>query len=59
MASLLVDPAVDGTLVAQDFAVFEPQGNLLLGALDRVAAVADIATDILPLAIVLDEHTMA
>jgi hypothetical protein len=35
-----------GALPADDIAVLEPQSNLLLGALDAVGAVADVAANI-------------
>ena len=44
---LLVDPFGLALLVRDDLAVFEPQGNLLLGIVDAVGAVADIAADVL------------
>lgn len=43
---LFVDPVESGGLVAEDLLGLEPQRNLLLGGLDRVGAVADIATNI-------------
>lgn len=43
---LLVDPAELGSLVGDGLAVLEPEGNLLLGVLDGVGAVADVAADI-------------
>ncbi len=43
--SLLVDPVELGSLPG-DGAVGEPVGNLLLGVLDGVGAVADVAADI-------------
>jgi len=46
---LLVDPALDRTLISQNFTFLEPQGNFLFGTLDRVATMADIATNILRL----------
>jgi hypothetical protein len=44
---LLIDPVVLGELPALDLPVLEPQSNLLLGVLNAVATVADVATDIL------------
>jgi hypothetical protein len=44
---LLVDPVVLGRLPALDLSLVEPKSNLLLGGLDGVGAVADVATDIL------------
>lgn len=43
----LVDPVVLALLPGLDLAVLEPEGDLLLGVLDGVAAVADVAADIL------------
>jgi hypothetical protein len=43
---LLVDPVVLGRLPANKLVLVEPEGNLLLGVLDRVGAVADVATDV-------------
>lgn len=44
---LLVDPLVRRALVVDRSALLaEPQGNLLLGRLNRVRAVADVAADI-------------
>lgn len=43
----LVDPVVLALLPGLDFAVLEPKSNLLLGVLDGVAAVADVAANIL------------
>jgi hypothetical protein len=45
--SLLVDPVELGLLPALDLALLEPESNLLLGVLDAVAAVADVAADVL------------
>lgn len=43
---LLVDPVERVGLVLLDLALLEPQGNLLLGVLNAVGAVADIAADV-------------
>jgi hypothetical protein len=43
---LLVDPAESVELVVLDLLGGEPEGNLLLGVLDAVGAVADVAADI-------------
>lgn len=43
---LLVDPVKGSSLVAVELLRLEPEGNLLLGVLDRVGAVADVAADI-------------
>lgn len=43
---LLVDPVELGGLVADNLTLLEPQGNLLLGVLDGVGAVADVAADV-------------
>lgn len=43
---LLVDPVELGGLVGDDIAILEPEGNLLLGVLDGVRAVADVAADV-------------
>lgn len=43
---LLVDPVELGRLVGDDIAILEPEGNLLLGVLDGVGAVADVAADV-------------
>lgn len=40
---LLVNPVVDGRLPRQNLALLEPESNLLLGVLDAVGAVADVA----------------
>lgn len=50
---LLVDPFSLAVLVRDDLALFEPESNLLLGVLDAVGAVADIATDVLFLRLAL------
>lgn len=43
----LVDPSINVTLVADRRRLLsKPEGNLLLGVLDRVGTVADVATDI-------------
>jgi hypothetical protein len=44
--SLLVDPVVLGRLPAEDLTLLEPESNLLLGVLDGVGTVADVAADI-------------
>jgi hypothetical protein len=44
---LLVYPVLEGTFVGQDFTFLEPQCDFLLGALDRVAAMAYIKADVL------------
>ena len=36
-----------GELVGLDLALLEPEGNFLLGGLDAVGAVADVAADVL------------
>lgn len=43
---LLVDPVELGSLVGNGLTVLEPEGDLLLGVLDGVGAVADVAADI-------------
>jgi hypothetical protein len=43
---LLIDPVELGGLVRLNLLGLEPQGDLLLGTLDTVGAVADVATDI-------------
>lgn len=45
-SSLLVDPLGLGVLPLEDLGGREPEGNLLLGVLDAVGAVADVAADI-------------
>lgn len=42
-----VDPVESHLLPRDDLVLLEPEVNLLLGVLDRVGAVADVATDIL------------
>jgi hypothetical protein len=44
--SFLIDPVVLGRLPALDLLRLEPESDLLLGTLDTVGAVADIATNI-------------
>jgi hypothetical protein len=44
---LLVDPVVLSTLPALDLTLLEPESNLLLGILDGVGTVADVASDYL------------
>lgn len=41
--SLLVDPGLLGRVPLDEVLVLEPQSNLLVGALDAVGAVADVA----------------
>ncbi len=41
---LLVDPGVLGGLPVDDIAILEPESNLLLGVLDAVGSVADVAS---------------
>jgi len=43
---LLIDPVELGSLVAVDLIGLEPQSDLLLGVLDAVGTVADVATNI-------------
>lgn len=43
---LLVDPVVLGGLPAGDLVLLEPESDLLLGVLDRVGTVADVAADV-------------
>jgi len=43
---LLIDPGEERWLVINNFLLLEPQTDLLLGRLDRVGPMADIATDI-------------
>lgn len=42
----LVDPVVLGSLVGNGLTLPEPESNLLLGVLDGVGTVADVAADI-------------
>jgi hypothetical protein len=44
---LLVDPVELAVFVLDDLSLGEPQGNLLLGILDAVGAMANVAADIL------------
>jgi len=44
---LLVDPVELGVLVGDELVLVEPEGDLLLGVLDAVGAVADVAADVL------------
>jgi len=44
--NLLVNPSGGGLLVDVELGRLEPEGNLLLGALNGVGAVADVAADI-------------
>ena len=44
---LLVDPVELGVLVGLELLGGEPEGNLLLGVLDAVGTVADVAADVL------------
>lgn len=44
---LLVDPVELAVLVANDLTLLEPESDFLLGVLDAVGAVADVAADIL------------
>ncbi len=44
--SLLVDPVELSGLPVDEVLLLEPEGNLLLGVLDGVGSVADVATDI-------------
>lgn len=43
---LLVDPVEGSGLVRDGLTILEPESNLLLGVLDGVGAVADVAADI-------------
>jgi hypothetical protein len=45
--SLLVDPVELALLVADNLTLLEPESDLLLGVLDAVGAVADVAADVL------------
>lgn len=47
MHLFLVDPVVLGLLPALELLRLEPEGDLLLGGLDGVRAVADVAADVL------------
>ena len=44
---LLVDPVVGGLLPGVELLRLEPESDLLLGRLDGVGAVADVAADVL------------
>src|SRR6478735_3668979 len=44
--SLLVDPAELGGLPGDNLTLLEPESNLLLGVLDGVGTVADVAADV-------------
>lgn len=44
---LLVDPVEARLLPGLDLAFLEPEGNFLLGVLDAIATVADVAADVL------------
>lgn len=44
---LLIDPVVLSALPALDLTLFKPEGNFLLGVLDGVGTVADVASDYL------------
>lgn len=46
-SNLLVNPSGLGGLPLEDLGGGEPEGNLLLGVLDGVGTVADVAADIL------------
>jgi hypothetical protein len=50
MQLLLVDPVVLSGLPALNLGFVEPEGDLLLGGLDGVGAVADVAADVLRVA---------
>ena len=43
---VLVDPVELRRLPADELTLLEPEGNLLLGVLDAVGAVADVAADV-------------
>jgi hypothetical protein len=45
--SLLVDPVEGSALPGDELLGLEPEGNLLLGVLDAVGTVADVAADVL------------
>ena len=44
--SLLVDPVELGGLPGDNLTLLEPESNLLLGVLDGVGTVADVAADV-------------
>lgn len=44
---LLVDPVELAVLVADDLTLLEPESDFLLGVLDAVGTVADVAADVL------------
>ena len=44
---LFADPGVVRALPVEEFFRLEPEGDLLLGGLDGVGAVADVAADVL------------
>jgi hypothetical protein len=44
---LLVDPLELGVLIVEDLTLLEPESNFLLGVLDAVGAVANVAADVL------------
>jgi hypothetical protein len=46
-SNLLVNPRGSGGLPLEDLRGSEPEANLLLGVLDGVGTVADVAADIL------------
>ncbi len=43
---LLVDPVLGVGFPVQDFSLFEPESNFLLGVFDRVTSMADVASDL-------------
>ena len=47
MHLFLVDPVVLGLLPVLDLALVEPESDLLLGRLNGIGAVADVAADVL------------
>lgn len=53
---LLVDPVELGGLPALDLLLLEPEVDLLLGVLDAVGAVADVAADVLCADVLIEEH---